>query len=127
MGADGIHSAVRAQLMQDEAQIALHSGRPDAAEEILTSIEPFWTGSIAYRELAPLARLQKDADTRKLRIPLHPTQVQSLACSHGRQDTDVRVSDQYIGKDIVRNSLLPDANLTWTNRILWCIRYRRKI
>ncbi|KAK0217043.1 hypothetical protein IW262DRAFT_166080 [Armillaria fumosa] len=74
VGADGIHSTVRAQLMHDEAQMALHSGRPDAAEEILTSIEPFWTGSIAYRELAPLARLQKDADTRKLRIPLHPTQ-----------------------------------------------------
>ncbi|KAK0199926.1 hypothetical protein DFS33DRAFT_1399586 [Desarmillaria ectypa] len=74
VGADGIHSTVRAQLMQDEAQIALRSGRPDTAEEILASIEPIWTGSIAYRELAPLARLQKDTDTRELRIPLHPTQ-----------------------------------------------------
>ncbi|KAK0450371.1 uncharacterized protein EV420DRAFT_1646605 [Desarmillaria tabescens] len=62
VGADGIHSAVRAQLMQDEAQIALRSGRPDAAEEILTAIEPIWTGSIAVQGASAL------------RIPLHPTQ-----------------------------------------------------
>lgn len=76
--------------MQDEAQITLRSGRPDAAEEILTFIEPIWTGSIAYRDLALLARLQEDADTRELRIPPHPTLAGSLARTHGRQVIDVR-------------------------------------
>ncbi|KAF9043792.1 FAD/NAD(P)-binding domain-containing protein [Hymenopellis radicata] len=75
IGADGIKSVVRRQLMHDEAEVARRRGDARGAEDILASIEPTWTGSIAYRALVPPSRLiQKDADTRRLVVPQCPTQ-----------------------------------------------------
>ena len=72
IGADGLKSSVRKVFMQDEARLAQDQKTADA---ILASSEPTWTGSVAFRELVPLARLQKDEETRRLVIPRCPTQV----------------------------------------------------
>jgi len=49
VGCDGIKSTIRRQMLEEKAQ----AGRP----ELLSMIDPVWTGTIAYRGLIPVERL----------------------------------------------------------------------
>lgn len=75
LAADGLKSACRATLLRELAQQAVSEGRLEDATSLLASIEPTWTGSIAYRSLVPVERLQQDPATQKLDIPPLPVQV----------------------------------------------------
>jgi salicylate hydroxylase len=70
LGADGIKSAVRRCFLYEQADLAMENGRPGEADILLNSIEPQWTGIVAYRNLIPVERLQKYAETNKsVRVP----------------------------------------------------------
>ncbi|TFK34050.1 hypothetical protein BDQ12DRAFT_700563 [Crucibulum laeve] len=57
IGADGIKSAVRRSLLSEQAKKAASTGRLKEADQLLRSIEPKWTGIVAYRALIPTDRL----------------------------------------------------------------------
>ncbi|KAG6831350.1 hypothetical protein H0H87_005495 [Tephrocybe sp. NHM501043] len=58
VGADGIKSAVRRTFLQDQAQTASLEGRMADADDLLAAIHPVWTGTVAYRSLVPVSKLQ---------------------------------------------------------------------
>ncbi|KIY70404.1 FAD/NAD(P)-binding domain-containing protein [Cylindrobasidium torrendii FP15055 ss-10] len=55
VGADGLKSATRAQLLQD---LASKSTDPTQSNEFLSCIPPTWTGMVAYRGLIPSEKLR---------------------------------------------------------------------
>jgi salicylate hydroxylase len=55
VGADGIKSSVRASLLREKAKHAVGSKEKDA---LLSSIDPYWTGQIAYRSVIPVERVK---------------------------------------------------------------------
>ncbi|KAJ4474008.1 hypothetical protein C8J55DRAFT_562652 [Lentinula edodes] len=74
VGADGIKSAVRNCLFQDQTEIAREIGRPTDEQKTLTSKDHVsWAGSIAYRALIPVERLKEDCDQGLLVLPMTPT------------------------------------------------------
>ncbi|KAF8823291.1 hypothetical protein HHX47_DHR10000282 [Lentinula edodes] len=74
VGADGIKSAVRNCLLQDQTEIARESGQPTDEQKTLTCKDHVsWAGSIAYRALIPVERLKEDCDQGLLTLPMTPT------------------------------------------------------
>ncbi|KAJ3807441.1 FAD/NAD(P)-binding domain-containing protein [Lentinula lateritia] len=74
VGADGIKSAVRNCLLQDQTEIARESGRPTDEQKTLTCKDHVsWAGSIAYRALIPVEKLKEDCDQGLLVLPVTPT------------------------------------------------------
>ncbi|GLB39496.1 putative FAD binding domain containing protein [Lyophyllum shimeji] len=72
IGADGIKSAVRRSMLTHQATRAAASGRLVESEALLNSIEPTWTGIVAYRALIPTDRLKAYRDAHpdmKIRVP----------------------------------------------------------
>lgn len=57
VGADGFKSAVRRTLLNERAMMAQQAGRTREASEILSSIEPLWSGTNAFRALIPAEKL----------------------------------------------------------------------
>uniref|UniRef100_A0A0W0FYG3 FAD-binding domain-containing protein n=1 Tax=Moniliophthora roreri TaxID=221103 RepID=A0A0W0FYG3_MONRR len=66
LGADGLKSAVRRTLLGEKSRWAQSEGRYKEAAELMHSIDPVWSGTIAYRALIPSERLQA-------RFPSHRT------------------------------------------------------
>jgi salicylate hydroxylase len=72
VGADGIKSAVRRTMLTAKAESATAAGALHEAEELMNSIEPVWTGIVAYRAVVPTERLQKYKEAHpemKIRVP----------------------------------------------------------
>lgn len=70
IGADGIKSAIRKVVLEEQAAKATAAGREEEAKELLNSIEPIWTGIVAYRNLIPTERLVKYKETHpETRVP----------------------------------------------------------
>lgn len=65
VGADGIKSAVRRCLLNEQAERALESGQPRLADILLSAIEPKWLGIVAYRSLIPVETLKAYKETEK--------------------------------------------------------------
>lgn len=65
IGADGIKSRVRRSLLREKARRAHAEGRTKDGEECLSSIEPSWSGTIAYRSCIPTERLRALAPNHK--------------------------------------------------------------
>lgn len=60
VGADGIHSATRHTMLERAALDAVAEGGVQSlkrASQLRMSIDPVWSGSIAYRALVPFERL----------------------------------------------------------------------
>lgn len=57
IGADGLKSAVRAGVLGEKAQLAQSEGRWKEASQILTHVNPVWSGTNAYRALIPVEKL----------------------------------------------------------------------
>jgi salicylate hydroxylase len=73
IGADGIKSGVRRSLLREQAHRARAEGRQGDSDNLLGSIDPVWTGILAYTAVVSAERL-------KARAPNHrafgqPTQV----------------------------------------------------
>ncbi|TFK66167.1 FAD/NAD(P)-binding domain-containing protein [Pluteus cervinus] len=72
IGADGIKSAVRKCLLMEQADAERERGRIREAQELLTGIDPKWTGIVAYRALIPTHRLRAYRDahaSQNIRVP----------------------------------------------------------
>ncbi|KAF5362393.1 hypothetical protein D9756_002183 [Leucocoprinus leucothites] len=72
IGADGIKSVVRRQMVAEQARDAVMKGRPDEADLLLRTADPKWSGIVAYRALVPTERLiaYRDAHPdQNIRIP----------------------------------------------------------
>ncbi|KAL4249900.1 FAD/NAD(P)-binding domain superfamily protein [Abortiporus biennis] len=59
IGADGLHSTVRACMFQEIASKACAEGRSDDARQALQSIEPRWSGICMYRATYPAELLSR--------------------------------------------------------------------
>lgn len=95
IGADGLKSSVRATLLQDRAFCAQSEGRPKEAREILSAVQPVWTGTIAHRALIP-------SETLRAQSPHHaalktPTQVSLVNLRLGY--FSLLTCIQYLGKN----------------------------
>jgi salicylate hydroxylase len=75
IGADGLKSVVRRTLLDEKAQWARAEGRRKEAAEFMTSVDPVWSGTTAYRAVIPAARLQA-------RAPGHPVFTQPTQVRH---------------------------------------------
>lgn len=51
IGADGVKSTVRKEFLHEQALKATAEGRVDDAREIISSIDPVWTGYVVYRAM----------------------------------------------------------------------------
>ncbi|RDB27733.1 Salicylate hydroxylase [Hypsizygus marmoreus] len=72
IGSDGVKSAVRRSLLTAKSHHVAAAGRYSESEELLNSIDPAWTGIVAYRALIPTTRLQAYRDAHpemKIRVP----------------------------------------------------------
>ncbi|KAF4577356.1 hypothetical protein EYR40_009285 [Pleurotus pulmonarius] len=72
IGSDGIKSAVRRSMLTQKAMKAAAKGNSKDAEQTLESIEPRWTGIVAYRALVPSAKLKAYRDAhpeQDIRVP----------------------------------------------------------
>lgn len=72
IGADGIKSTVRRCFLYEQAHKVMADGRTDEAQDLLASIEPVWTGSVAYRALVSAQILREISGVE---VPDFPTQV----------------------------------------------------
>jgi len=76
IGADGIKSRVRRSVLREKARRAHAEGKPKDGEEFLSSVEPLWSGTMAYRTCVPTERLRALAPNHRA-ITL-PVQVRGL-------------------------------------------------
>ncbi|KAF8884164.1 salicylate 1-monooxygenase [Infundibulicybe gibba] len=74
VGADGIKSAVRSHFLRQQAQDAVAAGNPEVAKSLLSSIQPSWTGTVAYRAVIQLDDLKDEIASGCLEVPNCPTQ-----------------------------------------------------
>jgi hypothetical protein len=58
IGADGIKSPTRRSLLRESARLKLGEHSPS---DFLSSVDPIWTGTIAYRAMIPAERLRQRA------------------------------------------------------------------
>lgn len=63
-------------MLSERAQWAQAQGRRQDAADILSCIEPTWSGTIAYRALIPAERLKATAPGH--RVLTQPTQVRTI-------------------------------------------------
>ncbi|KAJ6614102.1 hypothetical protein B0H10DRAFT_175574 [Mycena sp. CBHHK59/15] len=68
VGADGLKSCVRRSLLSERAQWMQMQGRWQDAAEIMSCIEPSWSGTIAYRALIPAERLRARAPSHQVLV-----------------------------------------------------------
>ncbi|KAH8822862.1 FAD/NAD(P)-binding domain-containing protein [Flagelloscypha sp. PMI_526] len=66
IGADGVRSAVRRNLVSKEAEKARAAGLDAEAEAFLRCAEPCWSGMVVYRTLTPAENLKKTAPTHRV-------------------------------------------------------------
>jgi len=72
IGADGIKSAVRRSFLTEKSKQAVQAGRLAEAEELLASVNPTWTGIVAYRALIRTEKLKAHRDAhpdQNIRVP----------------------------------------------------------
>lgn len=72
IGADGIKSSVRRCVVTEQANQAARIGSQEESKRLLDSIEPSWTGIVAYRALIPTERLKAYRDAHpneNIRVP----------------------------------------------------------
>lgn len=89
VGADGIKSVVRRILLTDASDMATAQGHVHKAGELQDAVHPEWTGVVAYRGLAPTAKLRAYREAHpelgdSIRIPEEtslPTMVSKVAQS----------------------------------------------
>ncbi|KAF8476473.1 hypothetical protein JB92DRAFT_3051035 [Gautieria morchelliformis] len=65
VGADGLRSVVRAQMMRDASRSSTPNTASTSRADLKPFINPQWTGTLAYRTLVPVAAL-------RARNPSHP-------------------------------------------------------
>lgn len=63
IGADGIKSAVRGNLMRELARKHAATGDHEAAHKAMMSSRPVWSGTMAYRSLIPMVKAQQYLDS----------------------------------------------------------------
>jgi len=63
IGADGLKSVVRKAMLNEKADRAKAQGRWKEVSEMLSSVDPVWSGTNAYRTLIPAERLRARAPT----------------------------------------------------------------
>ncbi|KAF6752054.1 salicylate 1-monooxygenase [Ephemerocybe angulata] len=68
IGADGLKSAVRDGLLRQRASKHAAAGNYEAAYRCLASNQPVWSGTMAYRALIPIEKVQKDLDKGNLTL-----------------------------------------------------------
>lgn len=73
IGAEGIKSPVRRSLLREQAHRARAEGRPRDSESLLESVEPAWTGTLAYTAVVSAEQLKSKAPQH--RAFTQPTQV----------------------------------------------------
>lgn len=61
VGADGINSSVRRVLLREQAHHARAEGRQRDSDNILGSVDPVWTGTLAYTATISAERLREKA------------------------------------------------------------------
>ncbi|KAF9070947.1 hypothetical protein BDP27DRAFT_560479 [Rhodocollybia butyracea] len=66
IGADGVKSTVRAGIVREKAQRAQAEGRRKEASEVLTQVDPVWSGTNAYRALIPVEKLRAVAPNHQV-------------------------------------------------------------
>lgn len=107
VGADGIKSAVRRSFLHEKALWAQGEGKWSEAADIMTMIEPSWSGTVAYRAVIPGDQLRARDPNHS--IFTHPTQVNP--CAPVRFLTLADPDNQYIGRAgvcfVPINSCLP--------------------
>lgn len=70
IGADGLKSAVRRTFLSEKAEGALLEKRWSEVDNIKASVDPVWSGAIAYRAVIPTERLRaRTPNHRSLREP----------------------------------------------------------
>ncbi|TFK51409.1 salicylate hydroxylase [Heliocybe sulcata] len=57
VAADGIRSVVRGSIFRGHAEKAIAEGKEQLAEELLSYVDPIWTGGVAYRALVPREKI----------------------------------------------------------------------
>lgn len=75
VGADGIRSCVRRSMMREQATRARLEQRPQDLQILMGTLDPSWSGSIAYRAHVKVADIQARAPNH--RACHQPTQVRS--------------------------------------------------
>jgi salicylate hydroxylase len=73
IGADGIKSSVRRSLLRERAHRARAEGRSRDYDHLLESIDPVWSGTLAYTAIVSAERLREKAPRH--RTFTQPTQV----------------------------------------------------
>ena len=79
IGADGIKSVVRADMLRTIAAQAQSDGRTRDAEEALSSVDPVWSGVSMYRTTFP-------SETLSQKLPGHRVLHDPMIVSNGLQD-----------------------------------------
>jgi salicylate hydroxylase len=88
IGADGIKSAVRRTMLTKKAERAAAAGAMQEADELMNSIDPVWTGIVAYRSVIPTERLHEYREAHpemKIRIP-EENSIPRMVCRCGSYD-----------------------------------------
>ncbi|KAF8996101.1 salicylate 1-monooxygenase [Cyathus striatus] len=74
VGADGVRSVVRRNLLEKEAVKAMEKGNTEEASKLLAACAPVWHGAEIYRGLIPIEKIQADIDAGLLKVPANSTQ-----------------------------------------------------
>lgn len=109
IGADGIKSVVRENMLQQRAATHAAAGRYEAAYRCLLSNQPVWSGTMAYRALIPMEKVQKDIDKGDLSLEECHIQVCTppLVALSGLAH---RIHTQHVGKNAVSCSPLSSVD-----------------
>ncbi|KAF8996048.1 salicylate 1-monooxygenase [Cyathus striatus] len=74
VGADGVRSVVRRNLLEKEAVKAMEKGDNEEASKLLAACAPVWQGAEIYRGLIPIEKIQADIDAGLLKVPANSLQ-----------------------------------------------------
>ncbi|KAF8996103.1 hypothetical protein BDQ17DRAFT_1429883 [Cyathus striatus] len=73
VGADGVRSVVRRNLLEKEAVKAIEKGNTEASR-LLAACAPVWHGTEIYRGLIPIEKIQADINAGLLKVPANSIQ-----------------------------------------------------
>ena len=97
VGADGVASAVRADMLEAVADELLARGEADAAAEARRAVKPVWSGTMVYQTTIPAAALRaRAADHRVLTSP-HVVRLPTALSTAASPSADHLL--QYMGKN----------------------------
>jgi salicylate hydroxylase len=85
IGADGIKSSVRRSLLREQAHRARAEGRPRDSDSLLGSVDPVWSGTLAYTGVVSAEQLKERAPHH--RAFAQPTQVRCSQQSTASKST----------------------------------------